>query len=343
MSETIQTFEQRKRDHIRLALNDSTEAAGFSGLDRIQLHHEALPDLNFDDITLTSLQLGAQVPTPFLVSSMTAGHEDALMINERLMCAAQSQGWAMGIGSQRRELFDKNAHKEWLNLRQKFPQLRLFGNVGISQVITAGISELQRLVDNIEANALQIHLNPLQECLQSEGTPHFKGAYQAIEDACSKLNVPIIIKETGCGFSTGTLKRLNNSGIAALDISGFGGTHWGRIEGLRASDTQRANAAQAFKAWGISTLDSLLNAQGLDLSYEIWGSGGVRTGLDAAKLLALGATTVGYAKPLLQAALESTQHVIEFMQQMEFELTIALFCTGSHSIRALQETYHAMC
>ena len=239
MTENNHSFEQRKADHIRLSLDDRTEAKGLSGLNDIMLCHEALPDIDFSDVEIKHHQLGKSVQTPFLVSSMTAGHKDALMINERLMFCAQNQGWAMGVGSQRRELFDSKAHLEWLNLRKKFPKLRLFGNIGIAQVITSSTDQMQRLVDNLEADALQIHLNPMQECMQGEGTPQFKGGYQAIETLCKHLTVPVVIKETGCGISKNTMIKLNNSGIKALDISGLGGTHWGRIEGFRNKNKQQ--------------------------------------------------------------------------------------------------------
>lgn len=342
MTETNKGFEKRKADHIRLSLDSQTQATGFSGLDQVQLIHEALPDLDFDDINIEINQLNTLVSTPFLISSMTAGHQDALKINQRLMAAAEIKGWAMGVGSQRRELFDTNAHLEWLNISKNHPKLRVFGNIGIAQVITSKISDLQRLVDNLNANALQIHLNPLQECIQGEGTTQFKGSLQAIEKACSSLSVPVIIKETGCGISKSTMQRLNNTGINALDVSGFGGTHWGRIEGLRANEQTKQIAGKTFENWGVSTLDSMLNARELDLNYEIWGSGGIRTGLDAAKLLTLGASTIGFARPMLVAALESQQEVINIMNTIEYELKTALFCTGHATIKELKESYHAV-
>jgi isopentenyl-diphosphate delta-isomerase len=342
MTETSKGFETRKADHIRLSLDPQTEATGLSGLNAFKLVHEALPDIDFDDINLQCTQLKKTVGTPFLISSMTAGHKDGLKINKNLMAAAQKQDWAMGVGSQRRELFDKDAHLEWLNIRKNYPKLRVFGNIGIAQAITSSTSDLQRLVNNLNANALQIHLNPLQECIQGEGTTQFKGSYKAIEKVCSSLSVPVIIKETGCGISKSTMQRLNNTGITALDVSGCGGTHWGRIEGLRGNDDIKSATSQTFKNWGISTLDSMLNTRNLKLDYEIWGSGGIRTGLDAAKLLVLGANTVGFARPMLEAAIKSELEVIQTMKTIEYELKTALFCTGHATIKQLKETYNAM-
>ncbi len=332
-------FESRKRDHIRLALLDENQALGLSGFDRIELCHNALPDLNFEDISLHHHRLKHQTTTPFYVNSMTAGHHEAININETLARACEQQGWAMGVGSQRRQLTDTNTFNEWTRLRECAPSIQLFANIGISQAIEVSTAQLQNLVDSIQATALFIHCNALQECLQPEGTPNFSNAYPAIERICQELSVPVVIKETGCGFSKQTLQQLNQLPIAALDISGLGGTHWGRIEGARSiKDVMRQKAAVTFANWGISTMSTLLSARTLPLKYEVWGSGGVRNGLDAAKCLAYGADSVGIAKPLLEAAINGVEDVLLCMQQFEFELRIALFCTGSRTIAQLKET-----
>lgn len=331
-------FEQRKRDHIALALKPAYEAIGLSGLDAVTLPHEAIPDLQFTDIDIHSYRFGKRVPSPFMISSMTAGHPDSVNLNARLMEACEETGWAMGVGSQRRELFDPDAASEWIELRQHASNAVLFGNLGITQLIETPLEDVERLVDTLEASAMIIHCNPLQECLQPEGTPYFKGAFNAIAELAEHLSVPVIVKETGCGFSKSTLQRLMSTHVAAVDISGLGGTHWGRIEGGRAGEgSMEQQAAETFKNWGISTVDSLKQAVNLTPNYEVWGSGGVRNGLDAAKLLYLGASTVGFAKPILKAAQISTEAVIQFMKTTEYELKIALFCTGNSAIETLQE------
>ncbi len=336
---TQHTFEQRKRDHIRLALKPENEATGGSGLSRVHLQHEALPDLDFNEISIESTRLSTPCSSPFLVSSMTAGHADAVNINHVLLEACQQTGWAMGVGSQRRQLNDPSAKSEWATVRDIAPDVFLLGNLGIAQVITTPISQIQTLVESLQANALFIHLNALQECMQPEGTPQFKQGLDAITSLANELSVPVIIKETGCGFSESTLNRLKNTGIAAVDISGFGGTHWGRIEGDRAESIPHiAQAAQTFAHWGISTVDSLLAARSIQPNYEIWASGGIRSGLDAAKCIALGANMVGFAKPMLQAALKGTEAVIKSMRQIEYELKVTLFCTGSKNLTALSHT-----
>ena len=334
-------FEGRKREHIQHALNPAHQAQGRSGLDLIHLHHEALPELNFEEIRLDAVCLNKPSATPFYVAGMTAGHADAMDLNQRLALACQARGWAMGVGSQRRDLEarEDGVLQEWRRLRARVPQLTLFANLGISQLISTPVSEIRRLVDAIEAQALVVHLNVLQEALQPEGTPQFKGGLAALRKICVELGVPVVVKETGCGFSFGTLKRLSEIGLAAVDVSGLGGTHWGRIEGARAASMSlQAQAAETFAVWGESTVDSVIAAhQALLGTTEIWASGGVRTGLDAAKLIALGAHRVGYAQPALQAAIEGDEALDRWMLQQEFDLKVALLCTGAASPEILRK------
>lgn len=331
-------FEKRKQDHIELALLSENQANELNPFDGIALMHDALPDLNFETISIQSWRFGQMVPTPFLVSSMTAGHQQSVNINRNLVAACAQKQWAMGVGSQRRELSDINAGHEWRELRRDFPNVDLMSNIGIAQLITASVADVQRLTDALQAVALIIHCNPLQECIQPEGTPSFKGCWQALETIVKSIDLPVVIKETGCGFSKPTLDRLNNIGIAAVDVSGLGGTHWGRIEGHRAGEhSPQRHAAQTFRNWGVDTVSSILFAESIKPNYEIWGSGGVRQGLDAAKLLALGASTVGFAKPMLVAALNSAEAVVDLMNTIEYELKVAMFCTGSRILDDLKE------
>ncbi len=338
MSSDYHEFEKRKQDHIDLALMSSNQAYELNGLDAMTLLHEALPDVNFDELTLAGQRFGQSVEPSLMVSSMTAGHQHAAQVNRHLMEAAQEKKWAMGVGSQRRELTDDHAAFEWLDLRRDCAFVSLFSNLGIAQVITTPVDTIRRLTETLNAQALIVHCNPLQECIQPEGTPLFKGCWTALETLVNTMQLPIIVKETGCGFSLNTLKRLDDMGVSAVDVSGLGGTHWGRIEGHRAEALSvRKAAAHTFRNWGINTVDSVKEAMTLHPSFEVWGSGGVRNGLDAAKLFALGATTVGFAKPLLAAALESTDAVMKAMDTIEYELKVAMFCTGSHTLDALKE------
>ncbi|MCC5791655.1 MAG: type 2 isopentenyl-diphosphate Delta-isomerase [Legionellaceae bacterium] len=338
MATDFQQFEQRKRDHIELALLPENQASECHDLDALTFSHEALPDLDLSAVSLTSERFGVQVSHPFMVSSMTAGHGNAAPINRHLLAACARQGWAMGVGSQRRELTDPDAAAEWRDLRRDYPAVPLFSNLGIAQLITTPLATIQRLVDALQAQALIIHCNPLQESIQPEGTPQFKGCWEALERLLHQTPVPVIVKETGCGFNAQNMQRLANIGVAAIDISGLGGTHWGRIEGHRATvQSVHQQAAHTFRNWGMTTLSSLLQARDSQLSCELWGSGGVRHGLDAAKLIALGASTIGFAKPMLEAALVSAEAVVLKMQQIEYELRVAMFCTGSACLSQLQE------
>lgn len=331
-------FESRKVDHIRLALQQKNQALGLSGLENVRLVHEALPDLDFDQITLSVKSLGRKTASPFLISSMTAGHADSVDLNLRLARACSDKGWRMGVGSQRRELNDVAAAREWKQIRKAAPKVSLLGNLGLAQLIKTPLADVERLVEALGAEAMIIHLNALQECLQPEGTPRFKGGLKALEKLCAKLSVPVVLKETGCGFSRETLKRLRGVGLSAVDVSGLGGTHWGRIEGGRSkSGDVRFAAAETLADWGISTVESLLSAMSMKPDFEVWASGGVRSGLDAAKLFAMGAKIVGFAQPILEAALRGEDELLLKMSQFEFELKTALFCTGRASIMDLQK------
>ncbi len=256
----------------------------------------------------------------------------------------------MGVGSQRRELdaavadpstnaSTNSTIDQWPLLRARFPKVVLYGNLGISQVITTPVAQVRRLVESLHAQALMVHVNALQEALQPEGTPQFRGALPALKNLCSELDVPVVLKETGCGFGLETLRRLADTGLAGVDVSGLGGTHWGRIEGARAPEAGlQREAARTFAEWGVPTVDAVMHArQALGSGIDIWASGGVRTGLDAAKLIALGAHQIGFAKPALEAALGGETVLRDWMAAREYELKVALFCTGCESPSVLRE------
>ncbi len=337
----IQQFEQRKKDHIELALKESNQGST-TGLECIRLAHRAIPELNFDHIRLDSDFFGKAAASPLFISSMTAGHKDGEALNIRLARLAGLAKWPMGLGSQRRELVDPDATSEWKRLRKEAPETTLMGNIGLSQLLEVSTDAIQKLVDNVEATALFIHCNPLQELIQPEGTPNFAGTLKNLEAVCRQIPCPVILKETGCGFSADDVKQVLNTGLAAIDISGYGGTHWGRIEGGRAVKTSVQYAAsQTFANWGIPTAESLESTVSVlrkaSSNLPVWASGGIRTGLDAAKCIALGAEKVGVAKPALEAALAGESEFLFWVRRMEYELRVALFCTGSASPMELRE------
>lgn len=336
--ENIHAFEQRKRDHITYALDDQNQTKHLSHFDKVQLLHDALPEINFDDVDIHTESLGIMLTAPFFISSMTAGHHGATNINAVLANVAARKGYLMGVGSQRRELYDHSAASEWKTIRKQAPGVRLLANIGLSQIIKCETDDVKRLCDNLEAEAIFVHCNALQEVIQPEGTPNFKGGIKAIKKLCKALPIPVIVKETGNGFSVATLQKLNDTGIHAVDLSGVGGTHWGRIEGNRTeTQTPQHRAAEIFQDWGIASIDTLLDAQSVKLDFELWGSGGVRSGLDAAKMLVLGAKMIGIAKPMLEYALEGEDALINYMECIEYELKTALFCTGCRTIKEFQE------
>lgn len=331
--EEIPVSEKRKADHIRLALQPENEASGLTGLDRVQLVHDALPEIDFEEVDITRKLWNIDLKTPFFIGSMTAGHRRAREINILLGKASEERGWLMGVGSQRRELFDDNAKYEWEKVIKECPKANLISNIGLSQLKYISTSQIEELADSIKAKAISVHTNPLQEALQPEGTPQFKGGLEALKKLCRDSKLPVVLKETGCGFSEKTALKIKDIGLAAIDISGLGGTHWGRIEGKRAPYSEYYMASETFKNWGVPTVESLIEIKKV-LTTDIWASGGVRTGLDAAKLLAIGAKMVGCAKPILQALCDgSLQH---FMKTVEFELKLAMFCSGCKRLSDLR-------
>jgi isopentenyl-diphosphate delta-isomerase len=347
MDELTLQFEKRKTDHIQISMDPRSQAGGFSLLDQVQIIPEAIPDFNFDEVSLETQTLNHTFSAPFFISSMTAGHKDSLLVNQKLAALSERKNILMGVGSQRRELTDADALKEWANIRRSSPKAKLVGNLGISQLIQFGPEAVQKLADQLQACAFFIHVNALQECLQKEGTPNFRGSWKTLEVLCQKLNVPVVVKEVGCGFSQKTLERLKSIGVYAVDVAGLGGTHWGRVETLRFSQDQSGfKIGQQFDNWGISTLESLLNAKKANVNYQIWASGGIRSGVDIFKCLSLNAKLVGLAQPWMQAfsaqpkslgiqsssAVDHDENLNQVYDRLAQELRIAMFCAGTINV-----------
>jgi len=332
---SIETFRQRKKDHIKISLEDASQAT-LQQFQNIELQHLPFPEINFSDVSLACDIFGKPLLSPLFVSSMTLGHGEAQAINFQLAQCSQARGWMMGVGSQRRQLFDPQAAKECEALRTKFQELVLFGNIGLSQIVESSAKDIQNLVDALGAQFMVVHANPLQEAIQKEGTPSFAGGLEALARLCGDLSVPVVLKETGSGFSARSMAPLKDIKLAALDVSGLGGTHWGRVEGLRdAPENMSYQVAQTFAFWGISTVDSLLAAKGCSLPFPVWASGGIRSGLDAAKALVLGASKVGLAMPLLKAAMAGEKQLLHTMERLEVELKTAMFCLGCKNLNEL--------
>ena len=331
-------FEQRKQEHLSLTLKDKFESISPTGFDRVQLIHQALPEINFEDVSISQNILGQEMKTPFFISSMTGGWSQSKSLNLMLAKACENRSWFMGAGSQRGQLMDKNKDIEWKSIRKVCPRLVILGNIGLAQAISYTTSDIKRLVDSIEAQGMIIHLNSLQEAIQKEGTPQFSGGIKAIKRLVKELPVPVIVKETGCGFSKETLDFLTGLDLEAIDLSGRGGTHWGRIEGERIPKQDfRFGIGSTFSDWGVATMESLILSRETKRDYKVWVSGGVRTGLDGAKAVALGAQAVGFGRPILQAAKEGEKTLDQMMARMEYELKVSLFCTGSSCLNNLKK------
>jgi len=337
-----QEFITRKVDHIRLSLVAESEALACNTLDGYRLIHDSLPDLELSQVSISAPFLDQLQRTPFFIAGMTAGHPDAEALNRRLAAAAAKRGWGFGLGSQRRELQGVFLDAPVTAIRNAHPGLALISNLGIAQLIgidrSGEWSRLRDLLARSGSNALAIHLNPLQESVQTEGTRDFRGGIAAISNLLRQVSVPVILKETGSGMSASFLRRISELPLHAVDVSGLGGTHWGRIEGMRAPEGSLARGlGKTFANWGIPTAESIRNAVGIlgERGVKVLASGGIRSGLDAAKCLALGASAAGFARPALEAALAGEAALEQWMERVEQELRIALFCTNSAGIPEL--------
>ena len=291
----------RKTAHLNIVATKDVEAATTkAGWHRWRLPHEALPEVDADAVDLTTEFLGKTLAGPFLMAGMTGGSERAGTVNRRLAAVAQELGLGMGLGSQRAMIESPDLAATFA-VRDVAPDILLIGNIGAVQLnYGVSIDDVKRIVDTVQADALAVHLNVLQEMVQPEGDRNWSGLLAKMEDLIAALDVPVIVKETGCGISSGTAVQLVNVGASAIDVGGTGGTSWGWIEGFRAADPQRQQIGATFRDWGIPTAESLVQvreAVGPDL--PLMATGGVRSGLDVATAVALGANVAGLALPVL--------------------------------------------
>ena len=334
-SEPEKIISKRKDDHIRINIEEDVQSRVDVGFDAYSLRHNALPEMEMDEIDLSLSFLGKKIKAPILISSMTGGTEKGDQINIRLARAAEYFGIPMGVGSQRIGI-QTNDELAGIRLREYAPNVPLYANLGAVQLnYGLELSDCQKAIDLIDADALILHLNPLQEALQPEGQTNFKGLLQKINDVCRKISIPVIVKEVGWGISDETAKKLIDSGVACVDVAGAGGTSWALVEKYRNADPLKIEISEHFINWGNPTAECLQEIHGKFPQLPLIASGGLRFGIDAAKSIALGACVAGFAGLLFRAAAISQNDLDNKIKQIIYELRIAMFATGSKNVNEL--------
>lgn len=322
----------RKAEHIRLALEPRMQLGRRSWWDDYSFGHEALPEIDIAEVDTSVEFLGRRLAAPLLISCMTGGTESAGVINRNLAAGAESTRVAVGVGSQRKALEDP-AKADTFRVREAAPSVPLLANLGAVQLnYGMGIRECRQAVDMIGADALVLHLNPLQEALQPEGQCDFSGLLPKIGEVVRELEVPVVAKEVGSGLSERAARALAAQGVRILDTAGTGGTSWARIEAQRSGDL---GLGELFAGWGLPTPLSIQEVRRVD-GVTVIASGGLRNGLDVAKALALGADLAGMAYPFLRPATESAERVADTVARVVRELKICMFCLGVKTVAELR-------
>lgn len=328
----------RKEDHIRINLEEDVRSATTNGLERYRFIHQALPEIDLDAVDLSQTIFNKIVRAPILISSMTGGTDEAARINLTLAEAAQAAGVVMGVGSQRAALEDPQA-VESFRVRKRAPDIVLLANLGAIQLNYGfTLDHCKRAVDMIEADALILHLNALQEAVQSEGETRFSGLVDKIAAVCRGLPVPVIAKEVGWGISEKAARMLSEAGVTAIDVAGSGGTSWSQVEMYRHQDPRKMRIAAVFRDWGIPTAESIEMVRRGAPGALIFASGGLRSGVDIAKCIALGASLGGMAGPFLKAAAQSLDETLQTVAEIQRELQISMFAAGAANLDQLKQT-----
>lgn len=327
----------RKNQHLDIVLGGRGRGAARTGLDEVAFEHVALPELHLDEIDLSATFLGRRIGAPLLVSSMTGGPARAQAINRNLARACAALRLPLAVGSQRVAIEEGGSAGLGRELRALAPEVPLLANFGAAQLNTGfGVEEARRAVEMIGADALIIHLNPLQEAVQPEGDRDWRGILNRIETLAHALPVPVVAKEVGSGISGAVARRLWGAGVRIIDVAGAGGTSWAAVEAERARSPRQTAVARAFADWGVPTAQAIAEVRAACPEAVVIGSGGIRDGLDAAKAIRLGADLVGQAGGLLEAATQSPEAVAEHFETVIAQLRVACFCTGSADLAALR-------
>lgn len=330
---------KRKSEHIEIALNERVTGTHITtGFEKLSFIHNALPEIDFEEISLHTQFLNHEVKTPYLISSMTGGAAMAETINRNLAEAAELRGWVMALGSTR-ALIESKEHHSSFQLRKYAPSIPIITNLGAVQ-LNYGFStdECKEIMEITDADMLVLHLNSIQEVVQDEGNTNFKDLLTKIETLCSELEVPVGVKEVGWGIDGMTAKKLVDVGISFIDVAGAGGTSWSQVEKFRSKDPIKKVAAEAFSEWGIPTVKSITSVREHVAHQPVIASGGIQTGMDGAKAIALGADMVGFGRSILKEATQSVESVLQVMETRELELKMAMFGIGAVFIQDLKQT-----
>jgi isopentenyl-diphosphate delta-isomerase len=323
----------RKLDHLSICNEEDVEC-GRTGFEDVHLMHNALPECDMDRIDLSAHFLDYRLRSPLFIAAMTGGHPGTIEINRRLAAAAEQFGIGMGVGSQRAALENSAFADSFSVVRETAPHAFLCANLGIVQLRDHGVEWAEKAVEMIEAQALVIHLNFLQEAIQPEGDHQAEGGLEALRNLCQDFPVPVIVKETGAGISEEVARRILGAGVQAIDIGGSGGTSWAAVEVIRTKDRQAAETGRPFTSWGIPTVVSVVETT--RTGAPVIATGGLRTGIDVAKSLALGAHLGGMALPLFRAGMKGEQILSSTIEEIHQQLRVAMFLTGSRSIADLR-------
>jgi isopentenyl-diphosphate delta-isomerase len=318
--------ESRKKDHVELVLKKKAQYGKTTGFENIEFIHNALPEISLEEIDLSVDFLGKKLSYPIIITAMTGGYKDAKRINRDIAQAAQEHGLAFGVGSQRAMIEDP-ALAGTFRVRDVAPDIPLLANIGAFQLKRYSSEQIEALVSSIEADALAVHLNPLQEVVQPEGDTDFSGVLDAIRRTCDSLDAPVLVKETGAGITQTVAEELRDAGVAYLDVAGAGGTSWSKVEYLR------SGPVPGFENWGIPTAECVILCRGV---LPLIASGGIRDGVDAAKAIALGAELAGAAFPFLDAW--RNKRLDEYIRTFKEQMRISAFLTGSKSHAQLRHT-----
>jgi len=328
-------IKKRKDDHIHINLQEDVKSSNTTGLEKFRLIHQALPEINLSDVDTSILVFDKSLSFPLMISSMTGGTKKALGINQILANSAQKYNIAMGVGSQRIGI-EENARMETFNIRKNAPDILLFANLGAVQLNnTITIDDCKKAVDAIGADALIFHLNPLQEALMEDGDTNFFGIINKIEQVCKHLSVPVVVKEVGWGISAQTAKRLVGAGVKAIDVAGAGGTSWSEVEKFRTTNPVLQRIAEGFRGWGIPTAETIIKIREELPDILLFASGGLKSGIDIAKCIALGANLGGIARSLLIAALDSQEALDTYIEELMLQMKVAMFAIGAENVGAI--------